>query len=106
MLVCYFRVVDVGSEWRTFSNDKNTKDASRVGAAEVQTCVYLLLCVTIITVYACALANFSSLKSPSCVLCSYVAFNINNQTVIRFKEHLALLNIAAFKLQKCHLQHE
>jgi len=30
-----FRVVDVGTEWRTFSNEKNTKDPSRVGAAEV-----------------------------------------------------------------------
>ena len=30
-----FRVIDVGSEWRTFSNDKDTKDASRVGASEV-----------------------------------------------------------------------
>ncbi|XP_074654185.1 transcription initiation factor IIB-like [Tubulanus polymorphus] len=28
------RVIDVGSEWRTFSNDKDTKDSSRVGAAE------------------------------------------------------------------------
>ncbi|XP_041370510.1 transcription initiation factor IIB-like [Gigantopelta aegis] len=35
-LVVGDRVVDVGSEWRTFSNDKNTKDASRVGAAENQ----------------------------------------------------------------------
>lgn len=25
------RVIDVGSEWRTFSNDKATKDPSRVG---------------------------------------------------------------------------
>ncbi|XP_067662635.1 transcription initiation factor IIB-like [Haliotis asinina] len=33
-LVVGDRVIDVGSEWRTFSNDKNTKDASRVGAAE------------------------------------------------------------------------
>ncbi|XP_064616587.1 transcription initiation factor IIB-like [Liolophura sinensis] len=33
-LVVGDRVVDVGSEWRTFSNDKNAKDASRVGAAE------------------------------------------------------------------------
>ncbi|CAH1785416.1 unnamed protein product [Owenia fusiformis] len=33
-LVVGDRVVDVGSEWRTFSNDKDTKDASRVGAAE------------------------------------------------------------------------
>jgi transcription initiation factor TFIIB len=28
------RVVDVGSEWRTFNNEKSTKDNSRVGAAE------------------------------------------------------------------------
>lgn len=33
-LVVGDRVIDVGSEWRTFNNDKNTKDASRVGAAE------------------------------------------------------------------------
>ncbi len=26
--------MDVGSEWRTFSNDKDTKDMSRVGATE------------------------------------------------------------------------
>lgn len=29
-----FRMIDVGSEWRTFSNDKDSKDMSRVGAAE------------------------------------------------------------------------
>jgi transcription initiation factor TFIIB len=28
------RIVDVGSEWRTFSNDKDSKDMSRVGAVE------------------------------------------------------------------------
>ncbi|KAL4218993.1 Transcription initiation factor IIB [Mactra antiquata] len=33
-LVVGDRVVDVGTEWRTFSNEKNTKDPSRVGAAE------------------------------------------------------------------------
>jgi transcription initiation factor TFIIB len=33
-LVVGDRVIDVGSEWRTFSNEKDTKDASRVGAAE------------------------------------------------------------------------
>lgn len=33
-LVVGDRVVDVGSEWRTFSNDKATSDPSRVGAAE------------------------------------------------------------------------
>ncbi|KAI3389991.1 hypothetical protein SNEBB_011269 [Seison nebaliae] len=33
-LVVGDRVVDVGSEWRTFSNDKDAKDMSRVGAAE------------------------------------------------------------------------
>ena len=27
-------MIDVGSEWRTFSNDKETKDMNRVGAAE------------------------------------------------------------------------
>lgn len=31
----HFRVVDVGTEWRTFSNDKSDKDPSRVGASEV-----------------------------------------------------------------------
>ncbi|XP_056379181.1 transcription initiation factor IIB [Hyla sarda] len=30
-LVVGDRVIDVGSEWRTFSNDKATKDPSRVG---------------------------------------------------------------------------
>ena len=34
-LVVGDRIIDVGSEWRTFSNDKDTKDSSRVGAAEV-----------------------------------------------------------------------
>ncbi|CAL1536558.1 unnamed protein product [Lymnaea stagnalis] len=33
-LVVGDRVIDVGSEWRTFSNEKSTKDNSRVGAAE------------------------------------------------------------------------
>lgn len=28
------RVIDVGSEWRTFSNEKSVADPSRVGAAE------------------------------------------------------------------------
>ena len=28
------RVIDVGSEWRTFSNDSGSVDRSRVGAAE------------------------------------------------------------------------
>ena len=31
-----FRVVDVGTEWRTFSNEKSDKDPSRVGASEVR----------------------------------------------------------------------
>ena len=37
MYVCALccRVVDVGSEWRTFSNEKSTVDRSRVGATEV-----------------------------------------------------------------------
>lgn len=30
------RVIDVGSEWRTFSNEKADSDPSRVGAAEVR----------------------------------------------------------------------
>ena len=34
-LVVGDRVVDVGTEWRTFSNEKSTNDPSRVGAAEV-----------------------------------------------------------------------
>jgi len=34
-LVVGDRVVDVGSEWRTFSNEKSTSDPSRVGAAQV-----------------------------------------------------------------------
>jgi len=35
--ICHCSVVDVGTEWRTFSNEKSTgnKDPSRVGAAEV-----------------------------------------------------------------------
>jgi len=33
-LVVGDRVIDVGSEWRTFSNDKGGEDRSRVGAAE------------------------------------------------------------------------
>ncbi|XP_035683908.1 transcription initiation factor IIB-like isoform X2 [Branchiostoma floridae] len=33
-LVVGDRVVDVGTEWRTFSNEKSDKDRSRVGAAE------------------------------------------------------------------------
>ncbi|XP_051868340.1 transcription initiation factor IIB isoform X1 [Narcine bancroftii] len=33
-LVVGDRVIDVGSEWRTFSNDKATKDPSRVGDAQ------------------------------------------------------------------------
>ncbi|XP_064649387.1 transcription initiation factor IIB-like [Lineus longissimus] len=33
-LVVGDRVIDVGSEWRTFSNDKNSKDMCRVGASE------------------------------------------------------------------------
>ena len=33
-LVVGDRIVDVGSEWRTFSNDKDAKDMSRVGAVE------------------------------------------------------------------------
>lgn len=31
----FLRVVDVGSEWRTFSNDSNSNDRCRVGGAEV-----------------------------------------------------------------------
>lgn len=34
------RVVDVGSEWRTFANDNDGKDMSRVGAVEVRFCSY------------------------------------------------------------------
>lgn len=30
----FFRVIDVGSEWRTFSNEKNGVDPSRVGGPE------------------------------------------------------------------------
>ncbi|CAF0837580.1 unnamed protein product [Didymodactylos carnosus] len=33
-LVVGDRMIDVGSEWRTFSNDKEAKDMSRVGGAE------------------------------------------------------------------------
>lgn len=34
MLVFLFRVIDVGSEWRTFSNEKANNDPSRVGGPE------------------------------------------------------------------------
>lgn len=30
----YYRVIDVGSEWRTFSNEKSGVDPSRVGGPE------------------------------------------------------------------------
>lgn len=32
--VLYYRVIDVGSEWRTFSNEKSGVDPSRVGGPE------------------------------------------------------------------------
>ena len=35
------RVIDVGSEWRTFSNEANGTDRSRVGGSEV--CLHLHL---------------------------------------------------------------
>ena len=35
LLFIIFSVIDVGSEWRTFSNEKSATDRSRVGAAEV-----------------------------------------------------------------------
>ena len=36
VMCCFlFRVIDVGSEWRTFSNERSATDRSRVGAAEV-----------------------------------------------------------------------
>ena len=35
MYICAFnRVIDVGSEWRTFSNERTTEDPSRVGGPE------------------------------------------------------------------------
>jgi len=40
MCVFWCRVIDVGSEWRTFNNEKDSKDNSRVGAAEV--CLVIL----------------------------------------------------------------
>ena len=33
-LVVSDQIIDVGSEWKTFSNEKDTKDASRIGAAK------------------------------------------------------------------------
>lgn len=33
-MFCDFRVIDVGSEWRTFSNEKASVDPSRVGGPE------------------------------------------------------------------------
>ena len=42
--VCVCRVIDVGSEWRTFSNEKSSVDRSRVGGAEVgDVCVFCSL---------------------------------------------------------------
>lgn len=34
MIFCFIRVIDVGSEWRTFSNEKGGVDPSRVGGPE------------------------------------------------------------------------
>lgn len=34
MKISLFRVIDVGSEWRTFSNEKASVDPSRVGGPE------------------------------------------------------------------------
>lgn len=34
MRFCFYRVIDVGSEWRTFSNEKSGVDPSRVGGPE------------------------------------------------------------------------
>ena len=38
------RVIDVGSEWRTFSNESSGQDRSRVGSSEVRmfSSIYLL----------------------------------------------------------------
>ena len=36
LFIFVFSVIDVGSEWRTFSNEKSATDRSRVGAAEVR----------------------------------------------------------------------
>ena len=36
------RVVDVGTEWRTFSNEKSTSDPSRVGAVQVDMIVIII----------------------------------------------------------------
>ena len=33
-LFSFFRVIDVGTEWRTFSNEKSGADPSRVGGPE------------------------------------------------------------------------
>ena len=34
LFLCHHRVIDVGSEWRTFSNEKANADPSRVGGTE------------------------------------------------------------------------
>jgi transcription initiation factor TFIIB len=33
-MTLFFRIVDVGTEWRSFSNERSTTDPSRVGAPE------------------------------------------------------------------------
>lgn len=58
--VMCFRVIDVGSEWRTFSNDKATGDPSRVGAAEVVTNVHILLSFYANFVKICHVPSFCS----------------------------------------------
>ena len=50
LLIFIFSVIDVGSEWRTFSNEKSATDRSRVGAAEVSA-HYILY-------YSCTVGKF------------------------------------------------
>jgi len=42
------RIIDVGSEWRTFANDKESTDMTRVGAAEVIYILYFIVFIVFI----------------------------------------------------------
>ena len=78
MLCVYFlfllfacgRVIDVGSEWRTFNNEKSVKDNSRVGASEVSQNRSMYACLVTVFVYLheCVL---------TCVEALYVVMSIN-----------------------------
>jgi hypothetical protein len=86
-------VVDVGSEWRTFSNDKDSKDMSRVGAVEVHTqththtSLYLILeCQFELNV------DFKLSKGSNIGRCRFEHDNWSSDWVGRFRrERLALV---------------